>query len=541
MSEQLNWANLPNVPQVMLEFAAQNDSVIDLLGGDYRSAAARRIARDRRLKHSIPDGLGEALRQGYGGMDLSPAIEANLVRLDQPGTLAIVTGQQAGLFGGPLYTTYKALSAIRLARQLSEETDGPVVPLFWMETADSDFGEVNRIAFPPLSGTPRRALYAPRDVVAGRSISLHRLMPEIDAAIAEVDVWIENAPHRDRVVELIRSAYQPGEFIADAFRRMMNELFGARGLVLVDPRHPALIERSIPFWQKALARPEKLNQSFAASSRSLALLHLPLQVYLRDDALPVMHHGDDGVRRRLQGESGVWRAGPEGEPITSDDLKKLAAREPHRFSPSALLRPLLQDYLLPTWIYVGGPAEISYQAQIGLAYELLEIGRPLVAARSGFTLVERPVRRYLDKHNWTVADAMGGREMLLRRRGSGEALASLFDSGMAHLEGWLKRIEQAAEEAEVAIATELDQAGRKMTYQWGKLKSLALTRIESRDLTRLRHADFVIEHLLPDEVLQERHDSPLYYIAHYGDQFISALSEKVNLLAPRHYVIELGD
>ncbi len=515
--------------------------VMSLLGGDYRNMEIRKAIKERRQKYLIPPGLSKALREGYQGIDITPEIEANIKALEQPGALAIVTGQQAGLFGGPLFIFYKALTAVWLAQKLSSESDAPVVPMFWVETADADFSEVNRVAFPPVGEVPRRLTYTPIDMVSGKSISVHFLSSEILELIEQLRQWLSNLPYGVEFYTVVKNAYHPGRSMVEAFKEIMTKIFGPYGLVMVDARHPAMIKRSAEFWALALERPAKLNQAFSISSRQLTDLRLPWQVQLRDDALPVLQIDSEGIRRRILGEPNNWRIGKEGERFDDEELRRIVREDYSTLTPSVLLRPLLQDFLLPTWIYIGGPSEIAYQVQIGMAYDLLNIPRPLVAPRISATIVEPPARRWLERQGWSVKEVLGGRELLLRKRGSSEVLAELFDNGFLHLEGWLKRLEQAADDAKIDLTVELDRVGRKIKYQWNKLKSLALNKIILRDKTRVEHSNKLLSRLLPDGVLQERYDSHLYYLASYDDMFMRALMEKVDIMKPQHIVVDVGE
>ena len=539
MAEAIGWASLPNIPRVMTEFVAGRQDIIQLLGGNWRSRDVRQAVRDRRQSHVRPEGLGSALRAGYNGLPISDAVEANLTALDRPETLAIVTGQQVGLFGGPLYTLYKALHVVLLAQRLSHESSGPVVPVFWMETADADFGEVNRISFPPLQTDPRRAAYTPREMVTGVSISLHRLTEEILQPTESVCDWLKDLPFGQPIAELITQAYAPGREMAGGFRELMNDFLGEMGLVMADARHPAMTALTEGFWQKALERPEKLNHSFIKASHDLAALNMPLQVTLRHDALPVLEIGEDGIRRRILGEPGKWWIGNAGDTFDDEGLQKKVVEGYRNLTPSALLRPLLQDWLLPTWIYVGGPAEVSYHAQVGACYDLLEIPRPLISPRISLTLIERSARRWLERNNWTVADVIGGREILLARSGQAEVLKELFENGAEQLMSWLTRIERAGDETGVNLYEEIDQAGRKISHQWEKLKTTALHRLGEQDKSRVNHADRLLDRIVPDGMLQERHDSPLYYLAKYGRGIINTITNEVDLFTPQHLAIDL--
>ena len=524
----------------MSEFALGNSDVFALLGGDFRDVNARLAAVNRRKNWNIQPGLGDALRSGYGKMTVSRKVEKNLDALNKSGTLAVVTGQQIGIFGGPLYTFYKALHTILLAQKLSHESDDCVVPLFWMETADADFGEVNRIAFPPVGGEARRAIYVPRDMVAGKSVSLHELTPEIDDVRQEVVQWLGNQPYGKTIIDLIERAYRPGMLISDSFRELMNELLGDLGLVMVDARHPAMISRGQSFWKRVLKYPDKLNDPFMLASSEMERIRLPLQVQLRRDALPILVIGEDGVRRRILGKQDQWKIGNEGKTITDRELNGLSESMYESLTPGALLRPLFQDWILPTWIYVGGPAEVSYHAQIGRAYDFLEIARPLVAPRMSLTLIERATRRSLEKHGWSVSDVIGGREILLSRSGKAEILEGVFESGAEHLQSWLKRIERAGDEAGITLYDEIDQAGRKIEHQWNRVKSIAMHKVSEQDKSRVHHAERLLDKIMPDGILQERQTSLLYFLAIFGTDLIANISKEVDLFSAKHLAIDVG-
>lgn len=541
MAEALSWASVPNIPRIMVEFAAGTPAVMALLGGDWREKAVRRAVADSRLGARRPEGLGSAVRKSLAGVSLPPAVQRNLELLDRPDCLAVVTGQQVGIFGGANYTFFKAWTAVQLADALAAEAPGPVVPVFWMETGDADFAEVNRVNFPQVDTTPRRGVYLPSDLVLGRSLSRHVLSAEIAAVTDAVCGWMKDTPGGGALAEVVRRCYHPGKRLAEAFTELMTTLLGHRGLVMFDPLHPELASRAAGFWEAALERPERLNHTFAVSSSEVQNLHLPLQVKLRPDTLPILHLDEEGFRRRIIKGDGEYWCGKDGPRMTLDQLRREAQQRPGALTPSALLRPLMQDYLLPTWIYVAGPAETSYNAQIGRCYDAMSLPRPLLAPRLSATMVERRERRLLDRHGWTVKDVLGGREIMLAAEGRSQVLKDLFDSGADQLSGWLERIGTVSEEAGVNIGMELDQAGRKLRYQWEKLRRTALNRLIERDRVRADHAQHLIDRLTPDRMLQERHDSPLYYIAHYGGDFQEILASEADLFQTAHMAIDIGE
>ncbi len=539
MIETIEWKSLPSMPWITGGLVSRNEDYVTLLGGDWRSEQDRRIVRDRRLNLNSQHGLGTAIRESYGDAVIPSQVEHNLDLLDQTNTLAIVTGQQVGIFGGPLYTYYKALTTILLAKSLSRETDCNVVPIFWMETADADFNEVNHVGFPPDTDQKRKVVYAPHKLIAGRSVRSHRLTAEIEEVKSNVIRWMDKLPHSRQFIQLIESAYRTDRPMANAFRELMTGLFGSDGLVLIDPMDPTISQRTAPFWEQCLSEPEQLNEPFTIGADQVISRRLPLQVRLRKDTLPIFFTNDEGFRHRIFGESDSWSIGQNGDKKSNAELQELGTAMPHRLSPGVLLRPLLQDWLLPTWVYVGGPSEIAYHAQIGPAYSYMNIPRPLIAPRISATLVEHSSRRYLDKNSWKVWNVYGGREQLLRRNGDSEKIDELFENGISHWEAWQRRIQRAADDAEIVIDTELGQAGRKIAYQWERLRHLTLRKVEQKDQVRLNHAERLLLRLMPDGILQERHDNVLYYLALYGPQLTGLITRNIDLFKPQHFVLDL--
>ncbi len=542
MPERIRWSQLPGIPRLTVDFLEGSPALTVLYGGDWRDPAARERVRQARSRQSRNAGLGDAVEVAYKGLEITSALRANLHSLNHPGTLAVVTGQQAGLFGGPLITFYKALTVIFLARRLSEDSGKPVVPLFWMETADSDFSEIDRVSFPPLPPeypSPARLLYTPRDLVAGRSAHWHYFTPEIEPIRDKMLEWLHPLPFKRQLAAVVSEAYRPGASITEAFRAILHETLGEMGLVIVDPLSPPLIERSRDFWRECLDRPERFNNAFTVAAREIKDLRLPLQVNIREDALPVFWIDETGLRHRLVGSPGEWRLYDIEKKLSADDLMKMVEEERGCFSPAALLRPLLQDWLLPTWIYVGGPSEIAYHAQIGRAYDQINLSRSLIAPRISASLIERQTRRILERQNWKVCETLGGRELLLRTRGTANNLVDLFASGEMQLKGWLERIHSNADAASINLTAESDVAERKMLYQWDKLRLIADRKIMERDKTRVEQADKLQERLMPEGLLQERHDSVLFYLARYGDKLVQYLDQDKDLFNPVHIVVDM--
>lgn len=540
--KSIPWSGLPNVTRIAKEFVLGRPNVVKLLGGDCRCEETRSLVRDARLKafEGRTKKLSKALRASYGNLEIPPAVDANLKKLEGNNTLAVVTGQQLGLFGGALYSYYKTLTVCEIAKRLEETSGINVVPMFWLASSDSDFSEINHIAFPPDDGIIRECGYLPKDLVRGEALGYHRLTDEILGSCDLVRSWLSKSLHYKTLADCIQQCFQPGKFMVDAFRELYTELFGDLGLIVVDSLNEHLVKDSDEFWENVLYEPERLNAYYEETSKEIEDMTFALQVRLRSDTLPFHYIDRNGMRKRVYGRDGSYKIGPDGEQVSQQYLYDLLKSGEGIFSPAALLRPLYQDWLLPTWIYVAGPGEISYHAQIGTSYDALGVVHPLIMPRLSATLLDLPSIRWMEKHNWAVADVLGGKMVLLRSDGRDRELNELFEKGLGQLEGWLKRIESAFYEAGINDDDQLDKAGRKIRYQWGKLHQSAVNKVAIQNKVRTEHAERLLVRLFPDGILQERYYSPLYFLDRY-DGFRDLLIDAIEIGTWEHRIISLGE
>ncbi|HMG22967.1 MAG TPA: bacillithiol biosynthesis cysteine-adding enzyme BshC [Kofleriaceae bacterium] len=388
------------------------------------AALARAVARAHR---PVAPEVHRVLVAQNARLAPSPARDAHLEALGR-GAAAVVTGQQVGLFLGPLYTLYKAASAVVLARALAERTGAPVVPVFWLQTEDHDLPEIASVAVPGRTGPT--ALAVPVDAANRIAIAHCALPPEIDGCLdALTDALADGRPitqtGADHVARL-RRHYRPGAAWADAFAGVLGELFAPEGLVMIDPREPALARAVAPVHARALADAAPIAAALIANDAELVGAGFKPAVHVRPGAPLAFFHPDGahGPRVRLE-------PAPGGDPDrfvecgrpqihSRDELAAALAADPMRFSTSALLRPIVQDTLLPTAAYVGGPAEVAYFAQLPPVYRAFDRALPLVVPRARFRIVDERARRLLDRLGLAVGDAERPEaELLARLRGPG--------------------------------------------------------------------------------------------------------------------------
>ncbi len=371
---------------------------------DFRSGADRigraRAAAERRLAPAL---LAE-LRDQQAALAPSRARAANIEALAAGGSAVVATGQQVGLFLGPLYGFYKAASAIAVARALSAEAGVRCVPLFWLQTEDHDFAEIASATIAGPGGKPVKLSLPTEPLGETRaSIAHRRLPPEIGAQLDALAELLGDGPAAEETLALLRAHYRAGVGIARAFAGVLAALFADEGLLVLDPRVPAVAALAVPVYRRALAGAEAIERRLDERNEALAAAGFERQIPTRAGCSLVFGHRESatGPRFRLErpadpsAPTARWGLPGGDAGLTPQELAAALESDPLRFSTSALLRPIVQDTLLPTAAYVGGPAEVSYFAQMQPLYDQFGLAMPLVVPRARFRCLDPHTRRRL--------------------------------------------------------------------------------------------------------------------------------------------------
>jgi bacillithiol synthase len=469
----------------------------------------------------------------------SPKTLVNLDRLRQ-GAAAVVTGQQVGLFGGPTFAIYKALTAVKLAEEATAAgVDG--VPIFWLATSDHDLAEVNHVAFPGTDGALQTLATASHDV-PGAPVSAVRLSEEILPVVEQAAALLGESD----ATRFLREAYRPGETLGTAFARLYTQLFAEWGVILLDASDPELHRVAEPIYRSALEKTEVLNSALLARGQALedAGYHQQVKVVPSTVLLFTMKDGARTPIHRLGDASGEFVIGHEagGQKISENELLARIASTPEQFSPNVLLRPVVQDYLLPTLAYTGGAAETAYFSQVGAVYQVL-LGRvtPIVP-RFSATIVEPKIQRLIERHGITVLDVFSGpdalRQKLAERSLPGE-LQTAFDVANQSLEKHLGTIREKLEQLDRTLVEAAQTAGSKMKYQLDRLYTQA-ARAESQKAEVVgRHTETLTQALFPEKGLQERGIGGVYFLARYGLDLLQQLHDVMQTDCHDHQILEL--
>lgn len=491
-------------------------------------------AREVNLNREVREQVVRVLRRQNRRFGSGPQTEDNLKRM-AAGAVAIVTGQQTGLFSGPSYTIYKALMAIHAAQELSA-AGIPAVPVFWMATEDHDLIEVNHCYWLGSKGIER--FEVAQEGGEGRPVGTIDLGAGITAIVEEAARQLQG-PAADWVGALLRECYNPDETFGSAFGKLLARLFAKTGLILVDPLDAQLHRLVAPVLRRALEEHAEITRDLMARGATLEKSGFHAQVKVPENATTLFLIRE-GQRWPIKVDQGEFVANKER--FTATRLAEMLEREPESFSPNALLRPIMQDALLPTAAYVGGPAEIAYFAQSGVLYDRLLGRMPAVLPRASFTLIEPKIASLLDKYGLDVPEVWKGRQQLRRRmeqRFLPDSLQQDFDQGEKAVKAVLEKFQGPLEGLDETLVGALETTREKILQQLENLKAKAGRALDFRTGVINGHEKWVNDTLYPQHDLQERSLCFLPLLARYGRELLDTLEKQATMRCTNHQLVYL--
>ena len=455
----------------------------------------------------------------------------NIRRL-RAGAAAIVTGQQVGLFGGPLYSIFKALTAVKLAEAA---TQGGVdcVPVFWLATEDHDLEEVSQVSLLGQDGSLQAVATATQGQ-PNAPVGIVRFGTEIQAALDAIAAPLGES----EVMSSLRACYRPGETFGTSFARLFTQWFAEWGVILLDASDPELHQIAEPIYGAALERSGELEAALQSRGRELEAAGYHQQVKIAPSStllfslhngarVPVQHHGNDFVI--------------DQETVSSAQLLSRLASAPQDFSGNVLLRPVVQDYLLPTLAYTGGSAEVAYFAQAAVVYRAL-LGRvtPIIP-RFSATLIEPKPKTLLERYGLTFTDLLGPepiREQLAARSLSKD-LQAAFERAQASTKESVAAIRPALEKLDKTLVDAANNAEAKMLHQLESLQGRAARAELLQSEILDRKAAYLSNALYPNKVLQEREIAGAYFLARQGTDLLRGVYDSIHSDCLDHQLISL--
>jgi bacillithiol biosynthesis cysteine-adding enzyme BshC len=482
-----------------------------------RQACADRV---RSAMRSLDPRLAVALADANRGRN-DPTVDARLEQLAGP-VVFVATGQQLGLFLGPVYTIVKALAAVHWARRLEAQTGVPVLPLFWLQTEDHDFAEVARWTGPSGPGTKRSVIevgLTEPDDEARVALGDRTLPPDVEGVVAAVTRELGAGVDAERVSAWLGSAYRPGARWSEAFVELLSHVLSGLGLLVFDPRHPDAARAAAPIHRVAFERHAELRTGLEARAAELESAGFAVRVPVRAEALPFVHpDGPTGPRYRAARVDEGWRLAGTAARIDDADVDRWLDDEPRRFSSSALLRPVLQDSLLPVAAQVAGPGEIAYLAQCQPLWSAFDVHPGIIVPRPQVRLVEPWARRLGDRWRVQPSDVHASVDETLGRMAppAGPGPDEVRDRVLG---AWRATSSSVAdlgadvEPARRALEVRLRVAAERFAKKYDRIR-------QRRDRDRVAAAERLTSAFFPGGAPQERGFGIIPFLARYGARHV---------------------
>jgi bacillithiol biosynthesis cysteine-adding enzyme BshC len=528
---------LPWMRPLALDYAFAHDRLAPFFAGDPADAASWSSAIRRAQRHSRPRAaIAAMLAAQQARRGAPPEARAAAAALADLGTVAVVTGQQAGLFGGPLFTLLKALTAIRLAARVTRDHGVKAVAVFWIDAEDHDWAEIASCGVLAADQVPRRIAVAAPEGAGERPVASLSLGGDIARAIEELGTTMPATEFTPEILDDLRATYRPGAGVADAFGAWLERVLGPHGLVVYDASDPAAKPFAAPIFRRELEQVGETTRLAAQAGAELVALGYHMQV--------TPHEGQAALFDLMKGRRAIRAAGEAfligDERVSRDELLARASVRPEHFSPNVLLRPLVQDTIFPTICYVAGPNELAYLGQLKGVYAHFEVPMPLIQPRATATVLDSAGVRFLTRYKVPLASLEAQDESalnaLLRAQlppGVEKSLQDADSEIAARLEAVIRAVPSIDPTLEGAARNTLGKLQHEMRTLSGKVVQAA----KRRDETLRRQFQHVRGQAFPGGAPQERSVGFVSFLNKYGPAFVERLAAELPIDAGTHWVV----
>lgn len=517
------------------------DKVGEFFNGNFRNLAAFQQQTERVRSRDVDrESLVDVLMKQNRDYGCGSQTLKNIDRLTQDHACAVVTGQQVGLFSGPLYTIYKSLTAIKLAEHLNQNCRGSYVPVFWLASDDHDFAEIDHINLLNEDNQIEKIHY--ESPLSHLKIPASKLIltSEISNCIQRLHGLTRNSEFKPNILSHLSDAYQADLSFAEAFARWMTHLFKSYGLVFVDASHSDLKKLGKKVFAHEIAGYSPSTKQALETSDKLKQAGYHTQIQLHEGILNLFLAEKE--RKTIQSKGDDFFVKGTEQTYIKSELLALPDEKPEIFSPNVLLRPIYQDALLPTVAYIGGPGEIAYFAQMKGVYESFGLPMPVIYPRKTVTLIEKHVDNVLKKYDINVRDIWEDTDKKIQEISKKQipvSIDEIFRAASSHLGQDLQSIKKEIMGFDPTLEKSVDLASRRMDQQMKFLEEKILRAAKKRNKTVTQQLQKAKNNLYPGNRLQERVLNIVPFLIKYDYVFLDKLYQAIDMENYDHQVIKL--
>lgn len=540
----INFSDLPNFSNLFLDYVYEFDKVKEFYNFNFRNSEQyqskfNEIRSSNRIPREI---LHKILLEQYGNLQYSKRTYNNINLLNAENTLAVVTGQQLTIFGGPLYTFYKIITAIKLCTKLKESyVDYNFVPIFWMEGDDHDFEEVNSINI--FNGDNEIQLIQYLESIDNNyesgSVGSVLFDERIDISIERLKSSLRDTDFKSELIELIRKHYSNGKSFKSSFRGLLMSFFDEYGLIIFDPQDKKY---------KTLLKPIFENEINNYESHTKVILrrsaHLEEGYHAQVKVKPInLFFSENNKRHLIEPDDAGFKLKNKRKKFTKEEMLNLINENPEFFSPNVLMRPICQDYILPTALYIAGPSEISYFAQVIPYYNIYNITQPIIYPRASVTILEKSVKNLIEKYNLTIPSIIQDKDYLFQNILNDNAEVNtldVFNKSQILIDDVFKYLENELMKIDNSLIDPLAKTKEKTLSHFDILKARTNSiQIKKNEILN-RQLNKIFNSVFPNSFLQERVINFSYYYNKYGKEIFSTLFDEISISKFEHQIIEIG-
>jgi len=539
----INFSDIPSHQNLFLDYLYEFGNVKDFYKYNFRNREEylkifKEIAESRKKNRSQ---IAEIIQNQYKDINHSQKTSENIDSLKSDKTLAVVTGQQLGIMGGPLYTFYKIITAIKLADSLSERYDEyKFVPIFWLESDDHDFNEVRSIKLVNEGNELVKISYGDEteEEDSRLSVGYIKFDEKINLFFDELDKALRDTEFKGDLLGKLKSFYAVDKTFKTSFIELIHWLFDEYGLIIFDPQSPEVKQKLKPIFKKEITDFRQHTERLVKVS---ATLEETYHAQVKVQPVNLFFSTDDG-RYAIEPVENEFRLKRKRRKFTFDELTGLVETEPERFSANVLLRPICQDFLLPTAFYIGGPSEISYFAQVTPLYEIYGMTPPIIYPRSSVTILEKNINSIIEKYNLNFPQVFSDPEELKTRvivSLSKISLDDLFNNSINQMELIFDKLKEELFEFDKTISDASTKYKQKIYHDMEVLKSKALDAQKKKHEVTLRQIDKISQSVFPYSDLQERELNFIHFFNKYGSEILKKIFEELAVNKFEHQIIKL--
>jgi len=539
----INFSYLPNNSKLFLDYLYRFSNLKAFYPYNFRDREFYPLIfnQNRKTDSIHRERVYDIIKNQYQDNNPSQKTQNNIELLKKPNTLAVVTGQQVGLFGGPLYTLYKTITTIKLCNLLSEEFDSyNFVPVFWMETEDHDLEEVSQLITLDNEGNIKELHLFEKEITDEnrKPVGEIKFGEEIKNFVEQYQNLLRGTDFSSAIFSSIHEYYSPGSTFADAFRKLIFSLFDKYGLIIFNPADRDAKKLLQPLFLKEIQDFRKHSEALVNISASLDdIYHAQVKVK------PVnLFMYNEGNRHAVEPTEEGFRLKNKRIKLTKEELTNLVENSPELFSPNVLLRPVCQDFIFPTAFYVAGPAEVAYFAQSLVLYDFFKISRPVIFPRASVTLIEKNINSLITKYKVGIEEVFLLKDKLPDKMISnlaGSNIEDIFTESRAGLDTIFLKLKSECAEVDPQLSDMSEKYKQKVFSVVNEFQAKTNEAHKRKYDIVIKQSQKLVNNLFPVSVMQERVFNYTLFANKYGQEMLELLFNEIKVTKFEHQIINL--